>query len=151
MKIAIIHVSVHHHNTRAVAQAMGDATGATVLTVDEAKKVDLSDYALIGLGSGIFFSAHHAALLRFAREYDTLPRKAFLFSTAGLPWLHWIWHRSLRQVLYEKQIMILGEACYPGWDTVGPLRWVGGIQRGHPNARDIEHARQFASRMAASL
>ena len=46
---------------------------------------------------------------------------------------------------------IVGEACYPGWDTVGPLRWFGGIQRGHPNANDLEHARQFAGRMAASL
>ena len=28
---------------------MGQATGACVLTVDEAKKVDLADYALVGL------------------------------------------------------------------------------------------------------
>ena len=151
MKIAIIHVSVHHHNTRVVAQAMGEATGATVLTVDEAKKMDFTDYALVGLGSGIFFSSHHPALLRLAREHKKLPRKTFLFSTAGLPSLHWIWHRALRQIVKNNQMTILGESCYPGWDTVGPLRWFGGIQRGHPNANDIEHARQFATQMAAHL
>jgi len=151
VKIAIIHVSVRHHNTRAAAQAMGQATGACVLTVDEAKKVDLADYALVGLGSGIFFSSHHPALLRFARDGNPLPRKAFLFSTAGLPFLHWIWHRALRKIVRKNQMSIVGEACYPGWDTVGPLRWFGGIQRGHPNANDLEHACQFAGRMAASL
>jgi len=146
-KIAIIHVSVHHHNTRMVAQAMGEATGATVLTVDQAKKVDFTEYGLVGLGSGIFFSSHHPALLRFAREHP-LPRNAFLFSTAGLPSLHWIWHRALRQILRNNNITIRGEACYPGWDTVGPLRWFGGIQRGHPNDEDCEQAAQFASRIA---
>lgn len=150
IKIAIIHVSVHHHNTRKVAEAMGAATSATVLTVDEAKKADLSAYALIGLGSGIFFSSHHPALLRFAREHDNMPSKAFLFSTAGLPSLHWIWHRSLRKILKKHRIQILGEACYPGWDTVGPLRWIGGIQRGRPNEKDVAHASQFAVEIAAS-
>lgn len=147
MKTVIIHVSVHHHNTQAVARAMGEAIGALVLTVDEAKGRNLAEYDLVGLGSGIFFSSHHRALLRCVREHTSLPKKAFLFSTAGLPWLQWIWHRSLRSAVTGKQIEILGEACYPGWDTVGPLRWIGGIQRGHPNSNDLEQARQFAIRM----
>jgi hypothetical protein len=119
------------------------------LTVDEAKGENLSQYDLIGLGSGIFFSSHHRALLRLAREHPTLPAKAFLFSTAGLPWLHRIWHRALRTTLVNRGIRIVGEACYPGWDTVGPLRWIGGIQRGHPNSHDLERAQQFAARMVA--
>ncbi|MBM3966669.1 MAG: flavodoxin [Planctomycetes bacterium] len=150
IKLAIIHISVHHHNTYKVAEARGVATGGTVLTVDEAKKVDLSEYALVGFGSGIFFSSHHPALLRFVREHDTIPNKVFLFSTAGLPSLHWIWHRLLRKALQKKGIQILGEASYPGWDTVGLLRWIGGIQRGHPNEKDVSAATQFALRMAAS-
>jgi flavodoxin len=149
MKTVIIHVSVHHHNTQAVAQAMGEAIGALVLTVDEAKGRNLAEFDLVGLGSGIFFSSHHRALLRCVRDHASLPRKAFLFSTAGLPWLHWVWHRALRQAVRRKEIAILGEACYPGWDTVGPLRWIGGIQRGHPNAHDLEQSRQFALKMAA--
>jgi flavodoxin len=147
MKTAIIHVSVHHHNTQAVAEAMGKAVDAHVMTVDEAQRENLSQYDLVGLGSGVFFSSHHRALLRLVREHSTLPARAFLFSTAGLPWLGWVWHRALRQLAVSKGIEIVGEACYPGWDTVGPLRWIGGIQRGHPNAHDIERARQFAVRM----
>lgn len=149
MKTAIIHVSIHHHNTQAVAQAMGEAIAARVMTVNEAKADQLAEYDLVGFGSGIFFSSHHRALLRFFREQSTLPDRVFLFSTAGLPWLGWIWHRTLRQLARSRGIEVLGEACYPGWDTVGPLRWIGGIQRGHPNAHDLERARQFATRMVA--
>ncbi|MBU6237866.1 MAG: flavodoxin [Planctomycetes bacterium] len=147
MNPAIIHVSVHHHNTRAVAQAMGDAIGAVVMTVEEARRHDLSDYDLIGLGSGIFFSSHHRSLQHLVRDHTSLPEKAFLFSTAGLPWLYRVWHRTLRDAVSRRGIKILGEACYPGWDTVGPLRWFGGIQRGHPNAHDLERSRQFAMEM----
>jgi flavodoxin len=149
LKNAIIHVSIHHHNTQAVARAMGEAVGAQVMTVDEAKNHDLADYDLVGLGSGIFFSSHHRSLLRLVREHERLPARAFLFSTAGLPWLGWLWHRTLREIVRKKQIEIVSEACYPGWDTVGPLRWIGGIQRGHPNARDLERARQFAKNVVA--
>ncbi|MFO0014741.1 MAG: flavodoxin domain-containing protein [Planctomycetota bacterium] len=149
MKTAIIHVSIHHHNTQAVAQAMGEAIGSKVMTVEKANEENLSEYDLVGLGSGIFFSSHHRALLRWVREHSPLPARAFLFSTAGLPSLHWFWHRALREAVTNQQIVILGEACFPGWDTVGPLRWIGGIQRGHPNAHDLEQARQFAARMVA--
>jgi hypothetical protein len=38
----------------------------------------------------------------------------------------------------------LDEACFPGWDTVGPLKWIGGIQKGRPNQRDLEQAAAFA-------
>jgi len=147
LKTAIIHLSIHHHNTQAVAQAMGELIGARVMTVDEAKLEDLRDCTMVGLGSGIFFSSHHRALLRFAREHPTLPPRVFLFTTAGLPSLHWFWHRALRTIVRQRGIEILGEAGYPGWDTVGPLRWIGGIQRGHPNAYDLDRARNFASEM----
>jgi flavodoxin len=150
MKTAIIHVSVHHHNTQAVAQAMGKAIDARVMTVDDAKRENLSQYDLVGLGSGIFFSSHHRSLLRLICEHSTLPARAFLFSTAGLPWLGWVWHRSLRELAKSKGITVLGEACYPGWDTVGPLRWIGGIQRGHPDAHDLDRAGHFAVRMFES-
>ncbi len=128
---------------------MGESIGARVMTVDVAKSEDFSNCDFVGLGSGIFFSSHHRALLRFAREHPTLPPRVFLFSTAGLPSLHWFWHRALRKIVRQRAIEILGEACYPGWDTVGPLRWIGGIQRGRPNAIDLEQARQFALKMAA--
>jgi flavodoxin len=148
MKMAIIHVSVHHHNTLSVAQAMGTFIGAQLMTVDEAKKHGVADYQLLGLGSGIFFGSHHRALLRWARQPSSLPPRVFLFSTAGLPSLGWFWHRTLRNIVKKQGVEILGEACYPGWDTVGPLRWIGGIQRGRPNASDLQRAQRFAAFMA---
>ena len=33
--------------------------------------------------------------------------------------------------------------CRRGCDTFGPFRLVGGTAKGHPDARDPEHARRF--------
>ncbi len=144
MRVAIIHVSIHHHNTAKIAEAMAASIGAECLTVAHAMERGGEDWDLVGLGSGIFFGSHHRSLLKFADRWQHPPTATFLFSTAGLPSLGWLWHRSLRSILTRRQIPILDEACYPGWDTVGPLRWIGGIQRGRPNSQDLLRAASFA-------
>lgn len=144
MRSAIIHVSIHHLNTAKISAAMAIAISAEVLSVSEAKERHESNWDAVGLGSGIFFGAHHKSLLRYAAQWMQPPKAVFVFSTAGLPSLGWLWHRSLRSILTRQRIPILNEACFPGWDTVGPLRWIGGIQRGRPNSHDMEQAAAFA-------
>jgi flavodoxin len=39
---------------------------------------------------------------------------------------------------------ITGEFSCKGWDTVGPLKLFGGINKGRPNEDDLEEARVFA-------
>lgn len=151
MQSAIIHVSIHHHNTAKISASMASAIGAEVLTVAEAKQRPGSSWDVVGLGSGIFFGAHHKSLLRFAAHWEQPPKAVFIFSTAGLPSLGWLWHRSLRKIITKQKISILGEACFPGWDTVGPLRWIGGIQRGRPNQYDLDRAAAFVECTVKSL
>lgn len=149
MRLAIVHVSIHHQNTAMVAEVMAQSIGADLLTVAEA--IDRADehWDLMGLGSGIFFGSHHRSLLRFAQQWRCPPKSCFLFSTAGLPSFGSLWHRSLRKIVMGQGIPILDEACFPGWDTVGPLKWIGGIQRGRPNQLDLERASSFAKNVVA--
>lgn len=151
MRSAIIHVSIHHLNTAKISTAMASAIGAEVMNVSEAKERPESNWDVVGLGSGIFFGAHHKSLLRYAAQWIQPPKAVFIFSTAGLPSLGWLWHRPLRSILTRQRIRILDEACFPGWDTVGPLRWIGGIQRGRPNSRDMERAAAFAQSSLATF
>lgn len=151
MRIAIIHVSVHHHNTAKVAAVMADSIGAELLTVSEAIQRPNDNWDLLGLGSGIFFGSHHRSLLRWAQKWPHPPAASFLFSTAGLPSLGWLWHRSMRSIIRRQEIPILDEACFPGWDTVGPLQWIGGIQRGRPNQYDLDRAVEFAKKVVLKM
>lgn len=156
-RIAIVCSSRHHGNTRRVALAIAEATQASLFTADEEVAQRLERYELVGFGSGIYFGRHDArirALIAIAR----LPRKAFVFSTAGLPVFRPVWHRGLRRRLERRGCQVVKEFCCRGWDTMGPLAWIGGINRQRPDARDLEAAAAFgvsllelaASRASAS-
>jgi len=109
--IAIVYASVHHGNTHQVADAMSAELSTDRLTVEEARGVDLSRYDLVGLGSGIYFGRHHRSLLELVDSWKTPPRQAFIFSTAGLPFLRWFQHAALRNSLSQKGCPVLSEFC----------------------------------------
>ena len=102
----------------------------------------LAAYDLIGFGSGIYFGKHHKTLLQFV---ETLPpvaqKRVFVFSTSGDGKMH---HAALREQLVNKGFVIVDEFCCRGWDTVGPLKLFGGINKGRPDENDLAGARAFA-------
>ncbi len=144
MKIAIIYKSTHHQNTRRVAEAIAATLQATLITVDEAAEFEGKDFDLVGFGSGIYFGRHHQALRHLAETWPSLPGCSFVFSTAGLPWMASLWHRSLTNALTRRGSKVIGHFCCSGWDTVGPLWLLGGLNRTHPNEQDLARAIRFA-------
>lgn len=123
---------------------MASVLMAEVRTAGEVTLEMIDQYDLVGWGSGIYFARHSEKLREIAGRLAVRPRKAFIFSTAGLPFLSWWFHAALRGVLRYRGCEIVGDFCCGGWDTVGPLKWLGGIERSHPNAKDLERAEDFA-------
>ena len=146
-RVAVVVSSWHHGNTRKIADAIGDQLRADVLTTDEAHAVDLSQYDLVGFGSGIYFAKHDEKLFELIKAKPTLPAKAFLFSTAGNTLLWRFYHRGLRRLLTSRGCEVIDEFNCPGWDTVGPFILFGGFYRGRPNEKDLTRAREFARQL----
>ncbi|MBC7965059.1 MAG: flavodoxin family protein [Fuerstia sp.] len=149
--IAIVYASIHHGNTRKLAESLSAALGADLFTVEEAGNLDLNHYELLGLGSGIYFGRHHTSLGKLVDSWQPPARRVFIFSTAGLPFLRWFQHASLRRRLVKQGCKVVAEFCCRGWDTVGPLWLMGGINRKHPNTNDLNRALEFARHLKASL
>lgn len=146
----IICVSVSQGNTAAVARAMADALGAHVQEPEQVDPGTLSDYDLVGFGSGIFKGSHHPRLRRYLEH---LPRvhgtRAFVFTTSGMGRAQSLpWQRSLESVLRDKGYDVVGSFSCRGFDTWLPLRLVGGLNKGHPDAADLALARTFAESIA---
>jgi flavodoxin len=147
MRALIIYFSAHHGNTERVGRAMAHVLDAALLPVKQADANALAQCDLIGFGSGIYFGKHHDGLLDFV---DKLPvfenKKAFIFSTSGLRkiWLVHDFSKALEQKLRRKGFDIVGEFSCRGFDTYRATRLVGGINRGRPNARDLQEAEDFA-------
>jgi flavodoxin len=143
MNTLIIYNSTHHGNTEKIANIMANTLKAKLLNCCEVNAEVLAGYDLIGIGSGIYFGKHHKSILELI---DTLPAmniNAFIYSTrGGTP--TWLNHRKLRKKLLEKGFKIIGEFSCRGYDTVGPLKYIGGINKRRPNKVDFKKAENFA-------
>lgn len=146
-KALVSYVSIHHGNTEKVAAAIAATLNAHLVPVNEADAGTIEQYDLIGFGSGVYFGRLHRSLLDFV---DALPmmrgRAVFLFSTSGLRRVRLVhdFSRPLKTRLERKGFAIVGEFSCRGYDTFGAAMLVGGIRKGHPNARDLERAEEFA-------
>jgi flavodoxin len=154
MKALLIYVSVHHGNTEKVARSMANILDADLVQAKQADAAKLDQYDLIGFGSGVYFGRHHASLLDFVDRLPTVrDKKAFIFSTSGLrkiPFLH-DFDRSLKERLRRKGFDVIGEFSCRGFDTSRAAMILGGINRGRPNARDLQQADDFAGRLKDTL
>ena len=149
MKSLIVCVSVSNGNTRRVANRIAEVLDADVVEPEEVDVEALRGYDLVGFGSGIYFMAVHPRLWKLVRQ---LPRgegtRAFTFFTSGareLPFLGY--SRLIRHRLASKGFDVLDSFSCRGLDTVGPLRLVGGVNKGRPNSSDLERAAVFATRL----
>ena len=144
MKTLIVCVSEHHGNTKKIADAMAAVLDARVSHPDDVDVQTLSDYDLIGLGSGIAFGKHYQRLLEWVDGLPALNAKTFVLSTRGAP-REGSHHSALKNKLDEKGLTAVGEFSCRGFDTYGPMRFIGGIAKGRPNEQDLRDAEKFAA------
>jgi flavodoxin len=145
--------STHHGNTQQVAERIAGVLDAVIADPVQAMAPTIGDYQLIGIGSGVYYGRFHKSIRRWLRS---LPlgigggRQAFVFSTSGLPFLSYWYHRSAVNALRNKGFDVIGEFSCRGHDSFGPLCLIGGINRVHPNERDLQRAEQFAKELKAT-
>lgn len=151
VKSLVIVFSYHHNNTEKIANACAKVLGAEVKTPQQVKPEEITEYDLVGFGSGIYSATFDPSVLDLA---DRLPnaagKKAFLFSTYGAPAFianrEFIEknHQQIREKLQVKGYTIIGEFGCAGWNTNSFLRFFGGLNKGRPNAEDLINAEEFA-------
>lgn len=151
----IVCVSVSHGNTARVARAMADVLHAEVRAPEEVDPAMLGEYDLVGFGSGIYYSSAHPRLRDLVEalpDADGAGPAAFVFTTSGQGRAqHLPWQRPISGVLGGKGYDVLGSFDCRGYDTWLPLRLVGGVGRGHPDADDLDRARAFALDLAGRV
>jgi flavodoxin len=135
-------------NTEKIAETIAATLDAELKTPDQVTPDSLAGYDLVGFGSGIYFGKHHQSLLELA---DKLPqaanKKAFIFSTSGDTKNPAKRHQQLREKLQVKGFNVVNEFNCAGFDTYGPFKLVGGLNKGRPNADDLKQAEAFAQNL----
>lgn len=141
MKTLIIYSSIHHGNTKKIADEITSVLNAELRASSELDVIPLEHYDLIGFGSGIFHGKHHEKLFNIIRNSDLQEKDVFVFATSGTANKKYC--EPLKELLAEKKAKIRGSFICKGYDTYGILKWIGGLSRGRPNHNDIKKAREF--------
>ena len=141
MKVLIVYHSEHHDNTKKLVEAIAQQGDVTLADTSNARKINWSDYDLIGFASGIYYQKFHDDILKCAKEYLPQDKQVFFLYTCGVKRNTYI--DSIKQIADSKNAKIMGSYGCPGFDTFGPFKLIGGIAKGRPNNEDIEEAVNF--------
>ena len=150
MKSLVIVYSYHHHNTEKIAKVFAKVFDTKIRKPGEIKPEELQEYDLLGFGSGIYGEKHHQTLLDLA---DILPqvsnKKAFIFSTSAIMGKAKVAkdHLTLREKLQSKGYIIVDEFACKGFNTNSFMKYLGGMNKGRPNAEDLKNAEEFAEKL----
>ena len=141
-KTAIVYYSQHHGNTKKVLDAIANYDkDIDLIDVIEKHEVDLTGYDRIGFASGIYFGKFAEQLLNFAKVNLPTGKDVFFIATAGNPIEHNF--NSIVAAAKEKHCNEIGRYQCGGFDTFGPFKLVGGLQKGHPTEEELQAAVEF--------
>ena len=142
MKVLITYNSIHRGNTEKIAKVMASAIDADIIKYDEVDAYSILDYDLIGLGSGIYYGKPNKELIEFIdRLPDVKKRKAFVFTTSGNE--NPKYSIALEEEVSKHGFDVIGKFSCKAFDVWGPLKLIGGINKGRPNSDDLEKAENF--------
>ena len=137
MKTLILYESLHHGNTKKLVDAIAAEYPVEICDARQFEG-DLSAYDAVGFASGIAFGKVYTELFSIAVDKMPFGKDLFFIFTAGTPIGDPF--KEIKQVAAERECRIHGAYCCRGFDTFGPLRLIGGINKGCPTEEDIRGA-----------
>jgi len=147
----IILYSSKSGNTKKIADSMASQIGCDAIRITSNSThptLDLNEYDLILVGTGLFAGTPNEDLMRFLGNLNLKTTKMFaLFITwGGAPRTDKLALTRLRMLLESKGQKVLEEhfACYGGWKGIL-------MKRGHPKAEEIKAAGEWAKKLVDSL
>lgn len=140
-KTAIVYSSIHQGNTYKIVKAISDKYDIDLIDVSKDYKVDLSKYSMIGFASGIDFG-------RFYPEVEiclkrNLPENKNIFFIYTCAKTNNKFTKSIEAEALKKNAKILGIYGCKGYNTYGPWKLIGGMNKNHPNKYEIDNAIKF--------
>jgi len=147
-KTIIIYASKHHGNTCKLVKAISDQYKITMIDAAKESVADLQEYDVIGFASGIDFGKFYEEIEAFAIENLPIKKKVFFLYTCAM--VRKGFTDSIRNIVLEKEATVLGEYGCKGYNTYGPWKLIGGMNKSHPTQDEITAAVRFFEKLWCS-
>jgi len=148
-KAAIIYASTHHGSTRKLVEAIADKYEVVQIDATNCQQADLSGYDLIGFASGIDFGRFYDYVEQFLKK--NLPENKRIFFLYTCAKVSNRFTDSIKAAATQKGAVVLGEYGCKGFNTYGPWKVIGGMNKGHPSADETSKAVHFYESLIESL
>ena len=90
-------------------------------------------------------STHKSTLDNFAKNNMQIKKKVFFLYTCAMDRDGFT--DSIKEIALEKEAVILGEYGCKGYNTYGPWKVIGGMNKKHPNEAEVESAVEFFNKL----
>ena len=149
MKTVILYRSKHHGNTKKLVDAVvanfDNVDAIDVAALGKNEYPDLDEYPLVGIATGIYYGKIDDDLARVMEHTINEGQKIFGLITYGgsSKW----YGKDIDGICRMRQAIFMGVYGCPGFDTWGPFKLAGGVQKGHPTAEEIKGAVDFFNKI----
>lgn len=148
-KTVIVYASKHHGNTYKLAEAISKKYQIDLINAEVQQYADLSSYDLIGFASGIDFGKFYPSVERFLE--DNLPKNKKVFFLYTCAKKNPKFTERMKIEALEREAMIMGEYGCRGYNTYGPWKVIGGMNKNHPSQDELEEAIRFYENLLHGL
>ncbi len=148
-KTVIVYTSTHHGNTKKLLDAIASHEDVELVNVIGNESYDLSEYERIGIASGVAFGKYYPQMLEFLKNNLPGNKRVFFIHTAGDP--RESHADSALKIAESKNCRCLGIFYCKGFDTFGPFKLIGGINKKYPNEENMEQAVKFYRELEANI
>ncbi|MBO7253404.1 MAG: flavodoxin [Oscillospiraceae bacterium] len=148
-KAAIVFASHHHQNTRKLVEAIAESCDAVLIDAARQQFADLTEFDLIGFASGIDFGKFYDPVVCFLRNNLPEGKAVFFLYTCARESDRFT--GTIREAAGRKGAVQLGEYGCKGYNTYGPWKLIGGMNKGHPNREEVAGAVNFVAELMETV
>ncbi len=141
MSIAIAYASRHHGNTKKVVEALAAAHDLTTIDIDATAQIDLDRFDCVGFAGGVAYGRIYEDVRKLAERTFQPGKKVFFIYTCGKNSRNFA--ASLEALAAKRGCEVFGTFGCEAWDSFGPLKPAGGINKDRPNDQDLRQAVAF--------
>ncbi|MCR4925985.1 MAG: flavodoxin [Clostridiales bacterium] len=140
MKSMIVYASHHHGNTEKLVKGLAEKYDIDLIDAEKATEINYDEYDIIGFASGVDFGKFYAPVTDFAEK---LPAEKNIYAIYTCGQDNAKYGGQIQEISQKSNCKFLGKYGCKGYDTYGPWKIIGGINKVHPNQDDIDKACAF--------
>ncbi len=140
MNAVIVYGSHHHGNTEKLVRHLAARYPITLVDAEQMQEAELSQYDLVGFASGVDFGKFYPAVTELAR-FLRPGQKLFALYTCARD--NKSYGEEIRQIAGVMDCTFLGKFGCKGYNTYGPWKLIGGMNKNRPSQEELAQAETF--------